>query len=295
MSVVVIGPAVTDVVGIPIPPPEKWQEKQRIESVRMRVGGDAANQSARLSAMGHAVSLVTAVGDDAAGRMILEEMKARGVDTRHTAVHPECPTAISMILVGEDGERNIFSSKGAHVLVGREDCGWIPDAHPAAISLASLFSIPRLEEDGLMELLQSAKERGILTFADLGADKRRQGLDGIRRFLPHLDYFLPSEADALQMTGADSPEGAAEIYLSEGAANVVIKCGHRGAFWHTRDASGWVPAGMVHPIDTTGAGDCMVAHFIDGILRGQGIPAACGAACIAASESTLHIGSMPTI
>ena len=194
----------------------------------------------------------------------------------------------------EDGERNIFSNNGAHGQVFKEDCLWIPEAAPKAVSIASLFCIPFLEEDGLAELLQDCRRRGILTFADLGSDKKHQGLEGILPFLPHLDYFLPSEEDALSMTRTSTPEEAAEVYLNCGVSCAVIKCAARGAYYRTRERSGWVPALPVVPVDTTGAGDCMAAHFIHYILSGFDLGEACRLACAAASLSTQQDGASLT-
>jgi len=290
-EVVVIGTAVTDIQAVKIPPVSSWAEKQRIGSISMMTGGDGANQSLRLAALGRKTGLVACVGHDTAGRMILGELKQRGVDISRVRVHDSIPTGTSLVLVGEDGERHTFSSKGAHGELRKEDCTGLLTKDVKALSLASLFSMPQLEDDGLCELLKDCRKQKILTFADLGSDKRKQGLKGIRRFLPLLDFFLPSEEDALKMTGTSSPEDAAKVYHECGASSVVIKCGARGAYWKTSPDSGWVPAKAVIPVDTTGAGDCMAAHFIHHCLNGKNIEDACRAACIAASESTLFFGA----
>ena len=269
MDVVVIGTVVMDITAKPIAEQNTWKEKQRIGGIRLSTGGDAANQSIRLADLGRSVAIAACVGKDQAGLLARSAMKERGVDISRVTESADRETGTSLILVREDGERNIFSNNGAHGQVFKEDCAWIPEAAPKAVSIASLFCVPYLEEDGLSELLQECRRRGILTFADLGSDKKHQGLEGILPFLPYLDYFLPSEEDALSMTRTSTPEEAAEVYLNCGVSCVVIKCAARGAFYRTREESGWVPALPVVPVDTTGAGDCMAAHFIHGILSGR--------------------------
>ena len=54
---------------------------------------------------------------------------------------------------------------------------------------------------------------------------------------------------------------------------------------------GWVPALSVKPVDTTGAGDCMVGVFVTRILAGDSLEAAARYACAAASYSTLYTGA----
>lgn len=290
-EVIVIGTAVTDIMAAGMPPVSAWLEKQRIGKLELMTGGDGANQSLRLSDLGRKTGLVACIGNDTAGRMILGELERRKVDTGRIRLHKSKPTGNSLVLVGTDGERHTFSAAGAHGELTKDDVKGITEGNPKAVSLASLFSMPYLEDDGLEELLKECRAKGILTCADLGSDKRQQGLSGIRRFLPLLDYFLPSEDDALRMTGTSSPEEAAGVFADCGAGCVVIKCGEKGAYWKTGEASGWVPAKKVRPVDTTGAGDCMVAYFIHGILAGKSVEDACRAACAAASLSTLLPGA----
>jgi len=160
-----------------------------------------------------------------------------------------------------------------------------------ALSVGSIFSMPRLEAEGLYEILKTARRKGVLTFGDLSADKRGQGFEGVRRFLPELDYFLPSIYDAREMTGLLTPEAIAEFYLSEGAQTVVIKLGEKGAYYRTEKEEGLVPAGKVKPVDTTGAGDCMNALFISRILAGDDTCTALRRACAGASLSTAFAGA----
>ncbi len=161
-----------------------------------------------------------------------------------------------------------------------------------AVSLASLFSMPLLEADGLEAWLMQVHASGMWVFADLANDKLGLGLEGIRRFLPSIDYFLPSLYDAVEMTGKQTPKEAAEIYAACGCRNVLIKCGAEGCYLHSADGTRTQVAALpVTPVDTTGAGDCMAALFLERILAGESTPEACTKACRGASVSTLYPGA----
>ena len=287
----VIGTVVMDVTAESVGLQADWKDKQRIDGIRLAIGGDGANQSIRMADLGMSVAITGCVGKDMAGMLAMEALRKRGVDVSHMRESSDRETGTALILLRNDGDRNIFSNNGAHPQVYKEDCAWIRKADIRALSIASLFCLPWLEEDGLLSLLEDCRKRGILTFADLGSDKKKQGLSGIQPFLPWIDYFLPSEEDALAMTGTDTPEKAAEVYLQNGAFSVVIKCAARGAYYRSTEESGWVPALPVVPVDTTGAGDCFAAHFIHGILAGLPLREACIKACEAASLSTLARGA----
>ena len=290
IEILCVGAAVVDILAQPVGQRTAWREKQRIESIQLGLGGDAANQSVRLADLGHSVALVTCVGSDDNGKMLQSALERRGVSTVYLRERPDCATGTALVLVDEQGERHTFSAKGAHSTLDKAS---LPTSLPdgcRAISLASLFSMPVLERDGLLELLRQAKAQGVLAFADLAADKFGQGLSGVAPFLPWIDYFLPSLYDALEMTGASTAEAAAAIYRDLGAKRVVIKCGRDGCYFDGEE-KGWASAVPVEPVDTTGAGDCMAALFLSRILAGDDLAAACRFACGGASLSTLFLGA----
>lgn len=291
MDVLCIGSAVMDITARPIGQKKQWEEKQRISAIQIQTGGDAANQSIRLADLGLDAALAACVGQDPNGSILCSSLRARGVKTEYIISKKECATGTALVLVDEAGERHTFSVQGAHSTIGKADLPWDALDSCRAISLASLFSMPQLEKDGLLAFLQEAKKKGILIFADLAADKLKQGLPGIAPFLPYIDYFLPSLYDALAMTGASDVQEAAKRYLDCGVKCVVIKCGSEGCYFASAELCGTVPAVKVDPVDTTGAGDCMSALFISRILRGESVRDACRFACAGASYSTLFLGA----
>ena len=130
-------------------------------------------------------------------------------------------------------------------------------------------------------------------------DGKGNRLGVVDPILPYLDYFLPSEAEALGITGLEEPEEMAAFLLGRGVRTVCIKLGGqlRGRDWRAltptpspigmgeEEASGdratgaplscdsgrgqgegvLVPAFAVTPVDTCGAGDTFTAGFIAGI------------------------------
>ena len=294
MKVLCIGSAVMDIMGYPIDQNTEWKEKQRISDIQILPGGDAVNQSITLAALGADPALVCCVGADMNGRMLRGALRELGVDTGLVREKDGHATGTAMVLVTESGERRIFSVKGAHSTLCGQDVPKISDlpSDCRAISLASLFSMPEFEADGLEEYLKEAKRNELLVFADLAADKMGLGLAGICRFLPYIDYFMPSLYDVLGMTGTTCAEDAAKAFHQLGVANVVIKCGEKGCYYSGIDGNrGWAPAIPVTVVDTTGAGDCTVAAFVSRILAGDSLADACKYACAAGSYSTTFAGA----
>ncbi|MBE5971009.1 MAG: carbohydrate kinase family protein [Lachnoclostridium sp.] len=293
MKVLCIGSAVMDIMGYPIDQRKEWKEKQRISDIRILPGGDAVNQSVYMAQLGAEPALVCCVGQDMNGRILRSTLKGMQVDVSLVKEKDDCVTGTAMVLVSEDGERRTFSVQGAHSTLGKWDVPSVNEIPETcqAISLASLFSMPEWEAEGLLEYLKEAKAKGLLVFADLASDKLGLGLEGIRRFLPYIDYFLPSLYDVLSMTDTETAEDTAEAFHRLGAANVVIKCGELGCYYSGGSERGWAPAIPVEVVDTTGAGDCTVAAFISRILKGDCLADACRFACRAGSYSTTFAGA----
>lgn len=293
MEVLCIGTAVMDITGYPIDQKKEWQEKQRIADISILPGGDALNQSIVLAAFGIQSAAAVCIGTDMNGMVLKDILKERGVDIRWIKEKPEYATGTAIILLNESGDRRIFSVRGAQSTMTKHDVPWELPKECRAVSLASLFSMSGFEKDGMHEYLQMAKREGKLVFADLAADKYKQGLSGIAAFLPYIDYFMPSLYDVMEMAGADNVRDTAHFFKNHGVKNVIIKCGEKGCYCLSDEFEGQVPAAAVEPVNTTGAGDCMVAVFISRILKGDGIREACAYACMAASYSTLFNGACP--
>lgn len=297
MKVLCIGSAVMDIMGYPIDQRKEWKEKQRISDIRILPGGDAVNQSVYMAQLGSEPALVCCVGPDMNGKILRSTLKEMCVDVSLVKEKEDCATGTAMVLVSEDGERRTFSVQGAHSTLAKTDVPALETLAKEcrAISLASLFSMPEWEADGLLEYLKEAKEKGLLVFADLAADKLGLGLEGIRRFLPYIDYFLPSLYDVCSMTGTETAEEAAEAFHRLGVDHVVIKCGEKGCYYSGGEEKGWAPAIPVRVVDTTGAGDCTVAAFVSRIIKGDSLGQACKYACAAGSYSTTFAGASTAV
>ena len=291
MKVLCIGAAVIDVLARPIGPQAEWKEKQRISEIAIRAGGDAVNEGIFLAKLGMEPGVNICIGKDTNGGMLCGVLQQSGVDISFVREKEDHPTGTAIVLVDEKAERHIFSVDGAHASICRDD---LPEKLPdglQAISLASLFGMDHLEEDGLEDFLINARSLGVLTFADMLSDKYGRGLNGIRHLIPQLDYFLPSDYEAMALTGSKTVPECAAMLRELGAGTVVIKCGGDGVYVCSPDYQGQIPAMPVKPLDTTGAGDCFAAVFIACTLKGMSAEQACRTACAAASYSTQFAGA----
>ena len=75
-----IGQAVVDCITRGVEDDPFGRGKTRAQSITLNLGGDAVNESFVLSSLGHRVGLMCAVGDDLAGRFVMNEASRRGLD-----------------------------------------------------------------------------------------------------------------------------------------------------------------------------------------------------------------------
>jgi sugar/nucleoside kinase (ribokinase family) len=91
----------------------------------------------------------------------------------------------------------------------------------------------------------------------------------LRSAVSRCDVFLPSEVEAVALSGHTDPAAAARAFLDLGPHTVVVKRAEAGCLVSTRDAPGpvHVPADVVDPVDSTGAGDAFCGAFAAEHLR----------------------------
>lgn len=281
-GLVVAGLMVADVVVKPFTGLPEEGDVVEMESIELHSGGDALNTALTLAALGHPPALVGCVGGDAFGRFLIEELQAYGVDTSHVYCHPQVPTAACTVLVAPDGQRHFLFQPGANRkltadLIAPVLSSWSGGKGQrgyAGLHVGSLLALPALEE-GLPGLFARVRQEGGWTSFDVTWDRRGRWLEAIRPLLPYTSVFLPSDAEARQLTGREDPLEMARFLKEQGPEVVVLKLGERGCLWWEDQGFGFVPAMPGPVVDTTGAGDSFVAGFLSGRLEGLSVEECC--------------------
>src|SRR5258708_32747900 len=103
-------------------------------SIRVGGGGQAANFCAWVASLGERSRLVTRIGDDDAGRRLVTELEAGGVEVH--AVRAAEPTGAIAVLIGPGGERTMAPQRAASLRLRRHD------PRPERLVGASLLHAP---------------------------------------------------------------------------------------------------------------------------------------------------------
>ncbi|MDO4522437.1 MAG: carbohydrate kinase family protein [Eubacteriales bacterium] len=239
------------------------------DSLTISAGGDAANEAVILSRLGSRTALLTRLDSGNVGTMLLEEMKAEGVDTSLLIRPNDCRTMTSMVFIHPDGEHHFVVGPGKNFDLESGDFDPELLKQTRAISAASLFGFGHLDTDGMEQIFRAAQEAGVLTIADTVFDLHGIGPHGVDRVYPYVDYLLPSIGEAVYITGEKEPEAIAEYFLKAGVKHVVLKLGAGGSFFMDRREAFYTEAFPIDPVDTTGCGDNFAAAFIHSLLKGK--------------------------
>ena len=256
------------------------------ESGSLNAGGEAVNASVAAAKLGLKTGILCALGNDAAGEMVLDTLRKGGVDTR--AVVRTAATPVTTMFVRQDGTRKSVTNQ-AHRF------NFHPEKDPSlftksrAVLLGSLFRAPFDDPAVVQGVVSSARTAGQLVLADTKIPNfRALVLADLRDSLPQIDYITPNEDEARHFTGKEDPEAMADVFLDYGVRNVIIKLGGKGCLLKNGKTTIRLPALPVEAVDATGAGDHFGAGFISEILRGAPpeealrFANACGAVCTTA-------------
>lgn len=284
-QVICIGTALVDSIIRGFDPEPVSASGYRADSCSLNVGGEAVNEAVALSSLGVDTRILCFLGNDGAGRLVADTLSSHGVDTNGIVWEKEHPTPVTTMFVNADGSRKSITNQAHRYNFHPED-HLEASGQAGAIILGSLFRAPFDDPEIIRKVITAAKEKGLLIFADTKLPNFRVlTLEDLSEILPMIDFITPNEDEARYYSGQDEPEAMADVFLSYGVSNVIIKLGGHGCLLKNREITLQLPAYRIDAVDATGAGDNFIAGFVSEILRGSSLSDAlhfanaCGAVC----------------
>jgi sugar/nucleoside kinase (ribokinase family) len=265
-GLVTIGLTTLDVVARPIDALPADESTSLVEGIALAPAGTAGGAAYVAATLGLKVTLISAVGDDLAGRMVRLAFDEAGVDTTLLETRTSVPTSTTVLAVDSQGRRPNFHAPGAGTSAGVREAA-LDAAREAKFLHYAGVGGRNLDKGPGADLVRQAKAAGAVVTCDL-ISPRRSAMDELKTLLPNLDYFMPSAAEASFLTGLADLDGAADVFLGLGARNVIIKNGRKGSMLRLDGARTTLPAFAITPVDTTSCGDSYCAGFIAALDRG---------------------------
>lgn len=266
--------------------PAFGQVEKLVDSIVVTGGGSAAIMAAAAARLGLRVLYASVIGDDLFGHLMLDVMRAAGVDVSHVVDDLEVATGATIHLLRPDGDRAMLTHLGsiAHITPALIDPAWYAEVRH--LHLASPFLLSGLFP-GMQAIASEAHRHGMTVSLDTNWDPSEGWKLG--NLLDEIDILLPNEVELLALSGAKCAEVAMDALCAQ-VPVLAVKRGIRGAVGAQGSERVEVPAFRVVAVDTTGAGDTFDAGFLAAWLRGATLTQALVGGSAAAALGTTAYG-----
>ena len=232
--------------------------KGRVVRREKDYGGNVATALVAVARLGGRAGFVGWLSDRPGGEASIAELERHGVDTTFAPRRPDATPIRSTIIVGPDGERFIaYDDDGPH---GTSDTLADDVLAQARVLLIDGYAI------GSAAVVARARALGLAVVADI---EWSAGPD-TQRLMELCDHLVLPIGFARTCAGERDPAALLSRLWSPARAAVVLTDGDRGAYLRQRgDDTLWhVPAHVVTPVDTTGAGDCFHGAYAVALAEG---------------------------
>jgi len=223
-------------------------------------GGVVRNVAENLARLGLPVSLVAAVGDDAGGRMLLEQAASVGIDMRAVIRLRRHASDSYTAVLAPDGSLEL--GLAAMPLVESLN-PWALEASKALRASAALVVADgNLPTDAWPLLLAEARASGkplvCVAVSEAKMERLPHELHGLHMLIMNAGELATVAADPGEAFAALHARGVACVLVSSGEAGLMLSCVGEGArHW---------PAPQVDVVDVTGAGDALSAGVCASLL-----------------------------
>lgn len=259
--------------------------KIEIKDIVLTTGGGATNAAVTFARMGLKTAAICRVGEDAAGRDVIDDLKKEGVSTslvRHVA---KGATGYSTLLTASNGERTALAYRGVSGTFGPSDV-------PFAQCEAKWFYVTSLAGNValLKKIAAHAKSTGASLAWNPGRREIEKGLGSIKSILPNVRVLFMNKEEAAALSGKATVEDMFSVLSTPGNV-VVITDGPRGAFVQRDGFTIMSPGSGKQAVSQTGAGDAFGSGFVAGFMKSDDLRVALAVGMVSAQSVIAKVGA----
>lgn len=283
VDVLVCGPIFTDIVFSNVPRMPKPGEEVFGQGFEFTCGGSTYITSVAMARLGMNIAVAAPLGNDFLSQFTREQLEREGLTAAHSYT-VDRPMRQVTAAINTEGDRAFVTYQDPLDLEGYQQ-------HLLALLdkiNASMLIVNARPE--YRQMIEKARSKGISIVMDIGWDDEWIYSRELKELLQLGHYFTPNLAEALAITGKQTPEEALEV-LRDIIETPIVKLGAAGAIFPTAEGIGHVAGMPVEtPVDTTGAGDNFLAGLLAGVLKGWTLENAIQLGNYCGGQSVLGIG-----
>jgi ribokinase len=240
-----------------------------VEGIKFTTGGGGTNVAATFAKQGFKTAFCGVVGNDEAGKQVLDELKRLKVDTSLVLKTKEKATNYSVIVSSEGEDRTILAYRGASDLLDKNKIPW----NKIKTKWIYLAPLSGLLCEAFEDIVNFAFENKIKIAVNPGNSQLSLPVENLQRILKKIDVLILNQEEASFLTKISFREES-EIFkkidqmcpgvaiMTKGGDGVVVSDGK------------YIYSAVPNPerkiVDTTGAGDSFAAGFLSDYIRYNG-------------------------
>lgn len=241
-----------------------------IDEMFVTTGGGATNSAATFANFGLSTGIIARLGHDEDGDLILEDLQARGIDTKLCVKDSKDNTGLSILLTAPGGERTILVYRGVSGAFTEKD---IPTSKlkTRALYVSSLGG----DAATLEKIASYCEKKAIFLAWNPGNKELALPKAQLRHMLTAADILLVNKEEATVLAGG-KPEhlsviGLARKLLRHEHQIVIVTDGTKGTHAASKAESWFVGTRTVKSISRTGAGDAFGSATVAALLKGTSL------------------------
>jgi fructokinase len=265
----------------------------------VRVGGAPFNFAFHIKQMGWPVRFHTRIGDDAAGRQVMESLQKSGLSAKDVQIDTRHPTGLVEVALDSRGVPQ-FDIR-ADAAYDHLDLSAVPPGDLASAELVYFGTLIQRTEQGYLQVkaFLERKAPATLGFCDINLRPPHINPKAIQTSLRHTDILKLNTHELMQisaMTGGPQDQDASAWLLENYAlSQIVLTMGAEGSKVIAADRTIASPPAKVDTIvDTVGAGDAYAAVFAAGCLKALPLDRTLALATEFAADICSLPGAVPT-
>jgi fructokinase len=250
------------------------QVKKGVKVLGKYVGGAPTNVAATVAKLGGQSVLLTKIGDDDEGKLIVQTLQAIGVDTRFIKTTDAHDTTVAKVQVDKKGQRTfIFDRRNAaDLFFTREDID--PSLFEAGdiLHFGSVNLVPSLMRQAHEYAIDLARKQGMIISFDPNLrfnlwPNQAALKEAVKEFMFNVDILKMTEEELNFIFPNMSLEEATEKVFASKVKWLILSRGDQGVVAHHAKYPAIVIKGMkVKAMDTTGAGDALMGSLLFKLL-----------------------------
>lgn len=259
-DVVVVGELNVDLILNQIHPFPEVGKEVLAETMNLTLGSSSAIFASNLSCLGPKVSFLGMLGNDSFGKLCLQTLQQKGVDTSLIKISDTVKTGATIVMSFAEDRMNV-THMGAMEHYSIKDISDSDLQKARHMHFSSVFLQPAMHKD-IITLFKRAKALGLTTSLDTQWDPNEKWDLDLKTLLPLVDVFIPNEEEIKCLTKTSTVDDAIKVVQNLGNI-IAIKRGNKGStVLYKGQQIVKAPFLNTQVVDAIGAGDSFDAGFI---------------------------------